>query len=97
MTESRPDSQWHLDKRVPVVLIFTFLMQTGTMVWWARGMHDEVAMLVKQGLQWATDISQLEGRMVAQESKNGRIENQLVNIDRTQQRILQKLDALLDK
>lgn len=29
------DSRWHLDKRVPIALIVTIAIQTGSIVWWA--------------------------------------------------------------
>lgn len=39
------DKAWHLDKRVPIALIFTLLVQTGSIVWWARGLDARVAVL----------------------------------------------------
>lgn len=34
MTEER-ESDWHLDKRIPIALIITILLQTGGAIWWA--------------------------------------------------------------
>lgn len=36
------DSQWHLDKRVPIALIFTIFMQSGAAVWWAAGINERM-------------------------------------------------------
>jgi hypothetical protein len=34
MTEET-DHQWHLDKKVPLALIVTLLLQSGAFIWWA--------------------------------------------------------------
>ncbi len=36
-------SDWHLDKRVPIGLIFAILVQTGTMFWWASRVDSTLA------------------------------------------------------
>ena len=36
---------WHLDKRVPVALIVTILMQTSAGFWWASSINERVAQL----------------------------------------------------
>ncbi len=41
------DREWHLDKKVPIALIATLLLQTGGLVWWARGLDARVAALEK--------------------------------------------------
>lgn len=33
------DNSWHLDRRVPVALILTIALQTGTGIWWAASTH----------------------------------------------------------
>lgn len=33
------DSGWHLDKKVPIALIGAIILQTGTGVWFAAGLH----------------------------------------------------------
>lgn len=33
---------WHLDKRVPVALIFAILLQTGAGFWWAASINERV-------------------------------------------------------
>lgn len=35
MTERDHDTQWHLDKKVPLALIGTIVMQTIMVTWWA--------------------------------------------------------------
>lgn len=36
------EGQWHLDKRVPVAIIFAILVQSGSMIWWASNMNARV-------------------------------------------------------
>jgi len=33
--EAQAEREWHLDKKVPIALIFTIVLQTVTVVWWA--------------------------------------------------------------
>jgi hypothetical protein len=33
---------WHLDRRVPIALIFTLLAQTAGMLWWAANLNRTV-------------------------------------------------------
>lgn len=88
------DGKWHLDKRVHVAMIFAILMQTVTAVWWARGMQDDVDAAAATMEVQSRRLEELQVRLAAQEIKNGRIESQLANIDRTQQSILSKVDAI---
>lgn len=45
----RPDDQnWHLDKRVPIALIFTIVIQTAGLVWWASSLTERVNTLERR-------------------------------------------------
>lgn len=48
MSEPEQDRHWHLDRRVPLALIVTILLQTGGIVWWAAGISARVDQLEKQ-------------------------------------------------
>lgn len=41
-TVQKDDRRWHLDKRVPVALIVTILVQSGAAIWWAAGQSERV-------------------------------------------------------
>lgn len=41
----RPDSRWHLDRRVPISLIFAIVVQTGGFFWWASATSEKVSVL----------------------------------------------------
>lgn len=54
MTHQEPDKQWHLDKRVPVALIFALLVQTAGAFWWAASIQERVntqANLIREAAQ----------------------------------------------
>lgn len=36
------DKHWHLDRKVPLALIFTILMQTAAGIWWASTISARV-------------------------------------------------------
>lgn len=68
---------WHLDKRVPLALIFTLMVQTGAGVWWAATMSGQVS---QNSLAIARLDSVTEAQRVAAQSQAvqlGRIEEQI--------------------
>ena len=42
------DNAWHLDKRVPIALIFTIMMQSGAAVWWAAGISERMGQIERR-------------------------------------------------
>jgi hypothetical protein len=40
--QSPHDRHWHLDKRVPLALIMTIVIQTAGLVWWASSLSERV-------------------------------------------------------
>lgn len=80
------ESRWHLDKRVPIALIVTLIIQTGGAIWWASSI--------------ASRVSSLEERVITAADQPGRIiklETQIDNLTRLMGRIEDKLDKVLDK
>ena len=43
-----PVEHWHLDKRVPVAIIFAILVQTAGAVWWASGMTERMGQIERR-------------------------------------------------
>ena len=39
MSDMQADTAWHLDKRIPIALVVTILLQTSAIVWWAAGVN----------------------------------------------------------
>ena len=48
MAQDIDDNKWHLDKKVPLALMFTIACQTSAIVWWAAGINARVEQLEKQ-------------------------------------------------
>lgn len=42
------DSTWHLDKRVPIGIIFALLIQSGAVFWWAGQTEQRLSSLEAQ-------------------------------------------------
>lgn len=45
--EEKP-SHWTVDKKVPLALILTIIIQTGAMLWWAASLSERVNNLERQ-------------------------------------------------
>ena len=94
--------QWHLDKRVPIALIVTIIVQTvgggGAIVWWAAGMSQRVGQIERQ-MENAAARSQNVDNLVASQATQiavlvERIEAQNQNVDRLSQEVASTNDLL---
>jgi hypothetical protein len=47
MRDYDDNTHWHLDKRVPLALIVTIVVQTAGLVWWASSLSERVNSLEK--------------------------------------------------
>lgn len=53
------DTRWHLDKRVPIALIVTILVQTGGALWWAASVSERVNTLERAQMERAPQADRL--------------------------------------
>lgn len=51
---------WHFDKKVPLALIGTLIVQTVAVVWWASGIHHRVATVEAMQLVLASRTTAIE-------------------------------------
>lgn len=66
MSEETNDSKWHVDKRIPLALILTIVVQTGAGIWWISSLSERVNSLERDTLKTAPQaerIVRLETRM----------------------------------
>ena len=42
------DSSWHLDRKVPVAIIMTILLQTGGVIWWGASVAERLNALERK-------------------------------------------------
>lgn len=44
----KSDSSWHLDKKVPIAVILTILLQTGGIIWWGATASERLNALERK-------------------------------------------------
>lgn len=49
-SNDRRDNSWHLDKKVPLTLIFAMMVQTGAVVWAVADIKKDVEILKMQAV-----------------------------------------------
>jgi hypothetical protein len=62
------DSSWHLDRKVPVAIIITILMQTGGIIWWGATAAERLSALerkVESAAPQAERLTKVETRLEA--------------------------------
>lgn len=70
MTEdAEPDRHWHLDKRVPIALIFTIAVQTATLIVWGTQLTERVSQLERTEAVRAAIAPQSADRLTRVEVK----------------------------
>ena len=86
--DNNPASHWSLDKRVPLALVLTILMQTAAAIWWASG-QDRVT--AEHARRLATMESQRAGERIAV------VESRVDDLKIQLNRIESKLDKLAER
>jgi hypothetical protein len=89
---SEPQESWHLDKRVPISIIFTILMQLACFVWFASQMSYQVEANRANIEQLTTSVDSVRSDSVAQAIQLGRIEEILKNTSSSISRVERLLD-----
>jgi len=73
----KSDSQWHLDRRVPLALIATLFIQTAGAFWWASNISSSVYANEVNIKRLEQQSNQLGAVGQAQAVQLGRIEEQI--------------------
>ena len=47
--------KWHVGKEIPLAMIFTLIIQTCTVVWWAAGINSKLEFLTYQVAEFKSD------------------------------------------
>ena len=85
------ESYWHLDRRIPVALIVTIVLQTMAIVWWAASMNERLSSLEDR----VNGMHDFGPRIIRLEEKQDGIRQRLDRIDRNLRRVDAKLERLL--
>lgn len=89
--ENRTERHWTVDKRVPLALIVTLVVQTAGIVWWASSMASTVA---SQGARIvAVENTRSGERLAVLESTIGDVRAQLNRIEAKLDRYAEKAAA----
>ena len=90
--EDRDLVGWHLDKRVPIGLIITVLLQTTAFGWFLSDVSSQVEINAKAIEANRTDIKAVEERNGKADVTLGRIEIQLTNLAQVLTRIEDRIN-----
>lgn len=93
MTDQTTREPWHLDRRVPLALIMTILLQTGAAVWFAASLQARVDVLER-------DIEREHIMNASQETAIRSIENGAARLDAKLDGIvalLERMDRRLER
>lgn len=85
------DNQWHLDKRVPVAIIFAIILQSIAAFWWAATMTEKVAALEIR----VARLGDYQTRLVRVEARSQSTIERLDRIESLQRSINDKLDNFI--
>lgn len=80
MSRQDDDAHWHLDKRVPIALIFSILVQSGVILWWASGINERVNTLERRAdlsAPQADRLTRVEVKIEGVQSTLDRIERSI--------------------
>lgn len=78
------DESWHLDKRVPIALIFAMVAQAAVVVWGAAVITKDIEANRNKSSENAETITVLDRRLRASERATG---NQAVQLGRIEEQI----------
>jgi hypothetical protein len=77
MTTPTPSEHWHLDRRVPIALILSLVIQTSAIIWWASSINERVATNSQKVAILDTRTENMRGVAQEQAVQLGRIEEQI--------------------
>lgn len=80
MTETREGAHWTVDKRIPLALVLTILMQTSAGVWWASAI--------------STQVGFNSSRILAQETRIEQNRESAQQVDRTNVRLIEQISGM---
>lgn len=81
------DSAWHLDKKVPLAMIFAILVQTAGAFWWASNQDARLAMVERQLQQASPQAASSVERIIRVEEKVGSIKEDIADLKQMVRRI----------
>jgi|TARA_R110000868_G_scaffold64782_2_gene194473 hypothetical protein len=97
VTERRDDedSNWHLDKRIPIVTLIAILGQAVALGWMASSMDGRIAQL--EAYTEELRVSRIRERMAVEEAATVVTSQRFVQLDNQLDRLEDKVDKIAEK
>jgi TolA-binding protein len=77
VTPEQDLTAWHLDKRIPIALIVTLIVQTGLAVWWVSNLSHRVDTATAVNMTQEARLGAVEGVINAQQVTAATIAEQI--------------------
>lgn len=81
------DHQWHLDKRVPLALIVTIIIQSAGVTWWASQMNERMIQVERRLAGFAVRNDATDERVNRQSSQIAVLTEQVSNTNKALERV----------
>ena len=75
-----PEAAWHLDKRVPLAIIFTMVGQVVAVVWAVSRLYSDVSMALDTDIRQDARLMVVEAASHAQAVSGATVNAQLANV-----------------
>lgn len=91
-TEHEEKQHWTVDKRIPLALVITIVLQTGGLVWWAATISSRVAVLEQFKLEQVPASLGREGRIIRLETLAQSVASSIDEVKRSLSDLNRKMD-----
>lgn len=96
MTDQSEKEHWTVDKKIPLALVITLLVQTGGVVWWSSQLSSRVNMIEERNIKLEVEIGKLKDNSGEIRERFAKAETTMLAFVETTRRIETKLDRLID-
>lgn len=93
MDEDARSYGWHLDRRIPLALILTILLQCGLILWWGSGVTHDIVQLKQDVGSLKSEAKATAAAMVDLAT----VKNDIGHMSKAQERLQQSVDRLVEK
>lgn len=78
--QTTSEGNWHLDKKVPIAMIVTIMIQSGAVLWWASSINERVKVLESANTAATATAPVQADRLTRVESKVESVQRDLAEI-----------------
>lgn len=81
------ETQWHLDRRVPIALIFAIIVQSAGVTWWASQMNERMTQVERRLAGFSVRNDATDERVNRQSSQIAVLTEQVANTNKSLERV----------